>query len=816
MRRTTLSKESAQSWKRATRRPSARKKIRMTKIRGMASSKGKIKGSRYSSRPRSSEQRRPWQSKSHRQREEADMVMNTELTDMLREARGANLVDEPEAPKYQSRDANPKKWCEFHRSAGHSTDDCWTLQREIDKLIRAGYQGNRQGQWRNNGDHNKTHKREEERVDTKGKKKQESAAIATRGADDTFAQHSGPPVGTINTIAGGFGGGGDTHAARKRHVRAVNSVHEVAFGFVHPDITISMADFEGIKPHKDDPIVVQLRMNSFNVRRVLLDQGSSADIIYGDAFDKLGLTDSDLTPYAGTLVGFAGEQVMVRGYIDLDTIFGEDECARVLKVRYLVLQVVASYNVIIGRNTLNRLCAVISTAHLAVKYPLSSGNVGKLKVDRKMARECYNNCLNLYGKKSALVGHRCYEIEASDENLDPRGEGRVNRPTPIEETKALKFGDRTLKIGTRLTEEQETRLTKLLGENLDLFVWSCKDMPGIDPNFICHRLALNPSVKPVSQLRRRLGGDKGKAVQQEVDKLLPAEFIREVKYPTWLANVVMVKKANGKWRMCVDYTDLNKACPKDSYPLPSIDSLVDGASGNELLSLMDAYSGYHQIRMHPADEDKTAFMTARVNYCYRTMPFGLKNAGATNQRLMDRVFAGQVGRNMEVYVDDMIVKSVRGLDHHQDLGEALGEIRKHNMRLNPEKCSFGVQGGKFLGFMITSRGIEINPDKCKAIQQMKSPSNVKEVQRLTGRIAALSRFLPKSGDRSFPFFKCLRKNVAFEWTAECEEAFVRLKELLSSPPILSKPIQGHPLHLYFAVSDSALSSVILQEVDGEH
>lgn len=114
-----------------------------------------------------------------------------------------------------------------------------------------------------------------------------------------------------------------------------------------------MEDFEGIKPDKDDPIVVQLRVNSFNVRRVLLDQGSSADIIYGDAFDKLGLTDDDLTPYSGTLVGFAGEQVMVRGYIDLDTIFGEDECARVLKVRYLVLQVVASYNVIIGRNTLN-------------------------------------------------------------------------------------------------------------------------------------------------------------------------------------------------------------------------------------------------------------------------------------------------------------------------------------------------------------------------------------------------------------------------------------------------------------------------------
>ncbi|XP_057444348.1 uncharacterized protein LOC130736546 [Lotus japonicus] len=137
------------------------------------------------------------------------------------------------------------------------------------------------------------------------------------------------------------------------------------------------------------------------------------------------------------------------------------------------------------------------------------------------------------------------------------------------------------------------------------------------------------------------------------------------------------------------------------------------------------------------------------------------------------------------------------------------------MRLNPEKCSFGIQGGKFLGFMITSIGIEINPDKCKVIQEMKIPSSVKEVQRLTGWIAALSRFLPHSGDKSAPFFKCLKKNAAFEWNSECEEAFKRLKEMLFAPPVQSKPTQGLPLHLYFSVRDHAISSVILQEVNGE-
>ncbi|XP_057452361.1 uncharacterized protein LOC130744188 [Lotus japonicus] len=574
------------------------------------------------------------------------------------------------------------------------------------------------------------------------------------------------------------------------------------------DITFLSADFFRIKPHLDDP---SAPINQLTVQRVLLDQGSSADIIYDGAFARLGVSEGNLAPYEGTLVGFASEQVWVKGALDLDTTFGEEENARTLRVKYLIFEAEGSYNMIIGRNTLNRLCAVISTAHLAVKYPLSNGHIGGIVVDQRVARECYCNAVDRYGKKNASVGHRCSEVETPKESLDPRGEGRVNRPTPIEETKELKFDEKILKIGTKLSEDQEQRLSKLL----DIFAWSHKDMPGIDPNFICHKLALNPGAKPITQTRRRMGNEKEKAIQKEVNKLLAADFIREIKYPTWLANVVMVKKANEKWRMCVDYTDLNKACPKDSYPLPSIDKLVDGASGNELLSLMDAYSGYHQIKMHPLDEDKTTFMTARVNYCYQTMPFGLKNVGATYQWLIDRVFEGQVRRNMEVYVVDMIVKSVLGSNHHEDLMEAFDRIRKHNMRLNPEKCSFGIHGGKFLGIMITSRGIEINPNKCKAIQEMKSPSNVKEVQRLTGRTAALSRFLPHSGDKSAPFFKCLNKNMAFEWNSECEEAFTHLKEMLSTPPVLSKPVQGLPLHLYFSVGDHAISSVILQEVDGE-
>ena len=196
--------------------------------------------------------------------------------------------------------------------------------------------------------------------------------------------------------------------------------------------------------------------------------------------------------------------------------------------------------------------------------------------------------------------------------------------------------------------------------------------------------------------------------------------------------------------MCVDFTDLNKACPKDSYPLPSIDVLVDSASGCKMLSFLDAFSGYNQIKMHLRDESKTAFMTEMCSYCYKVMPFGLKNAGATYQRLMDKVLAPMLGRNVQAYVVDMVVTSHERGQHATDLEELFATISKYRLKLNSEKCVFGVEAGKFLGFMLTERGIEANPDKCVAIIAMRSPTSVKEVQQLTGRMTEVRRASPIS------------------------------------------------------------------------
>ena len=203
-----------------------------------------------------------------------------------------------------------------------------------------------------------------------------------------------------------------------------------------------------------------------------------------------------------------------------------------------------------------------------------------------------------------------------------------------------------------------------------------------------------------------------------------------MEYLEWLANVVLVKKANDQWRICIDFTDVNRACPKDSFPLPRIDLIVDATAGHELLGFMDAFSGYNQINMDPNDQEKTSFVIAQGTYCYRVMPFGLKNAGATYQRLVNRMFQKHIGTTMEVYIDDMLVKSPTAKLHIAHLSEAFQILREYNMKLNPAKCAFGVSTGKFLGFIVNNRGIEANPDKIKVVLDMPSPSGIKEVQRL--------------------------------------------------------------------------------------
>ena len=367
----------------------------------------------------------------------------------------------------------------------------------------------------------------------------------------------------------------------------------------------------------------------------------------------------------------------------------------------------------------------------------------------------------------------------------------------------------TTKIGTLASPAVRQALTTFLRSNRDVFAWTYEDMPGIDPSIIVHRLNVLPSFPPIRQRKRVFAPERDQAIVEEVRKLQEASFIKEVYYPDWLANLVMVKKASGKRRMCVDFTDLNKACPKDSNPFSRVDVLVDSIARHQLLSFMDAFLGYNQIRMHEDDQEKTSFVTSQGLFCYKVMLFGLKNAGVTYQRLRYKMFAQQIGRNVQVYVDDMLVKSRREEDHLEDLKETFDTFRSYNMKLNLGKCTFGVTARKFLGFMVSQRGIEANPDKIRAIMEMTPPRSVKEVQSLNGKVAALNRFVSRATDKCLPFFHTLKKS--FEWIAECQQAFEELKAYLSAPPLLSPSQPGEGLFLCIAVSPAAVSAALIKK-----
>jgi hypothetical protein len=317
-------------------------------------------------------------------------------------------------------------------------------------------------------------------------------------------------------------------------------------------------------------------------------------------------------------------------------------------------------------------------------------------------------------------------------------------------------------------------LVDFLRANADIFAWSPSDMPGIPREVDEHSLDILPHSRAVQQRLRRFDEKGRRAIGVELLKLLVAAFIKEVFHPTWLANPVLVKKKNGKWRMYVDETNINKACPKVPFPLPRIDQIVDSTAGCELLCFLDAYSGYHQIKMKESDQLATSFITPFRMYCHVTMPFGLRNAGATYQQCMQHVFGDHIGRTVEAYVDDIVVKTRKADDLVSDLRIAFDCLRSNGVKLNLEKCVFGVPRGMLLGYIVSQRGIEANHKKVAALERMGSIRDLKEVQRVLGCLTALSRFISQLGEKGLTLYRLLKKHERFSWTVEAQEALDNL------------------------------------------
>jgi hypothetical protein len=354
-------------------------------------------------------------------------------------------------------------------------------------------------------------------------------------------------------------------------------------------------------------------------------------------------------------------------------------------------------------------------------------------------------------------------------------------------------------------------LVDFLRANADIFAWSPSDIPGIPREVAEHSLDILPHSRAMQQRLRRFDEERCRVIGVELRKLLEAGFIKEVFHPKWLANPILVKKKNGKWQMCVDYTSLNKACPKVHFPLPQIDQIVDSTAGCELLCFLDNYSGYHQIKMKWSDQLATSFITPFGMYCYVTMSFGLRNAGARYQRCMQHVFGDHIGRTVEAYVDDIVVKTRKVDDLVNNMRVACDCLRANGVKLNPEKCVFGVPRGMLLGYIVSQRGIEPNPEKVTALERIGQIRDLKGVQKVLECLAALSRFISRLGEKGLPLYRLLKKHERFSWTIEAQEALDKLKTTLSRVQILTPPLDGEPLYLYVATTTQVVSVVIAVE-----
>jgi hypothetical protein len=339
-------------------------------------------------------------------------------------------------------------------------------------------------------------------------------------------------------------------------------------------------------------------------------------------------------------------------------------------------------------------------------------------------------------------------------------------------------------------------------------------MPRIDPGLVAHSLNVEPGTRPVVQPMRTFHIEMEAQITQEVKNLLAAGFIKPIQHPRWLSNIVLVKKKNGQIRCCIDFRNLNKACLKNEFPFPNMDLFIDSAAGHAMFSFMDGFSGYNQIRMSTKDAEKTAFRTPIDNFYYTVMPFGLKNIGATYQRTMTAVFYDMIHQEIENYVDDIVVKSKRREDHLETLRKVFERCHLYKLKMNPLKWAFGVSAGKFLGFLVHNRGINVDLAKTSAIATLKAPTSHKKLKSFLGRLSYIRRFIPNLAAVTAVFTPLMKKRVPFVWSTTCQQAFEKIQTIMTKLPTVCALVTGRPLRLYLASNGEAIGALVAQKDEG--
>uniref|UniRef100_A0A2N9I1I7 Integrase catalytic domain-containing protein n=1 Tax=Fagus sylvatica TaxID=28930 RepID=A0A2N9I1I7_FAGSY len=409
-------------------------------------------------------------------------------------------------------------------------------------------------------------------------------------------------------------------------------------------------------------------------------------------------------------------------------------------------------------------------------------------------------------------------VDQTESTTAKEGKSTTAEPKMIakEELEVINLSDdpgvsKPISISMSLSAEERKCLIDLLHEYKDVFAWDYDEMPGIDPGLVAHSLNVEPGTRPMVQPMRTFHTEVEAQITQEVKKLLAAGFIKPIQHPRWLSNIVPVKKKNGQIRCCVDFRNLNKSCPKDEFPLPNMNLLIDSAAGHAMFSFMEGFSGYNQIRMSTKDAEKTVFRTSIGNFYYTVMPFGLKNAGATYQRTMTAMFHDMMHKEIEDYVDDIVVKSKKRENHLETLRKVFDRYRLYKLKMNPLKCAFGVSAGKFLGFLVHNRGIDVDPAKASAIATMKAPTSHKELKSFLGRLSYIRRFIPGLAAVTAVFTPLMKKGVPFVWSMACQQAFEKIQVIMTKLPIVCAPVPDRPLRLYLASNSEAIGGLVAQE-----
>jgi len=366
-----------------------------------------------------------------------------------------------------------------------------------------------------------------------------------------------------------------------------------------------------------------------------------------------------------------------------------------------------------------------------------------------------------------------------------------------------------IKLSKKLPPDQKPKYIDLFKEFQDVFAWSYEDFKSYVTSVIQHTIPLKPNQKPFKQKIRRIDPVLLPLIEKEVKRMFEAGIIAPIRFFEWVSNLVPTRKKTSEIRLCVDLRNLNQVSLKDHYPLPKMDHILQRVVGSSRISLLDGFSGFNQILVHPDDQDKTAFTTPWGTFKYVKMPFGLKNAGATFQRAMDIAFVKEIHDFLVVYLDDLTPFPKSDEEHLKHLRKFFMTCRRYGISLNPKKSLFGLEEGKLLGHIISKYGIRIDPERIQAILQIPHPRNIKELQAFLGKINFLRRFIPNLAELIRLLSNMLKKDAKVKWSLETKQGFESIKSTLTRTPVLTSPQFDKDFIIFSFASDHTIVVVLL-------